>query len=340
MAKMCRWVSVIAVMLAGASMAPAGGHAADPFVLRDRRSHRHHRQHAGRADAIRRLARDDDARALSEARAGRCAISGSAATRSRPDCGRRISARPTSGSVEGALRSAVTRRIASTAPTPRRTSSSRSSATTSPTPARKGSKRSSSSSATGSRTRWRRSTTSKSAPRLVVFSPDCARKSRQSRSAGRPGEQQTAGRLCQGDGRGGTGARGVRFVDLFTPSRALYSAAKSRLDDQGRAPEQRRATARLARSSTANCSGPRRRTRSRTSNALRQAVVDKDFHWFNRYRTTDGFATYGDRAFLTFIRGNPAEREPGADHVCEGRRAPDQLRSAAARIVGAGRDDR
>jgi glucose/arabinose dehydrogenase len=33
--------------------------------------------------------------------------------------------------------------------------------------------------------------------------------------------------------------------------------------------------------------------------------VDKSFHWFNRYRATDGFATYGDRAFLTFIRGNP-----------------------------------
>src|SRR6185436_2147739 len=38
---------------------------------------------------------------------------------------------------------------------------------------------------------------------------------------------------------------------------------------------------------------------------VRQAVMDKDFHWFNRYRTTDGFATFGDRAFLTFLRGNP-----------------------------------
>ena len=43
---------------------------------------------------------------------------------------------------------------------------------------------------------------------------------------------------------------------------------------------------------------------------LRQAVVDKNFHWFNRYRATDGFATYGDRAFLTFIRGNPRNVNP------------------------------
>ena len=38
--------------------------------------------------------------------------------------------------------------------------------------------------------------------------------------------------------------------------------------------------------------------------------MDKNFHWFNRYRTTDGFATYGDRAFLTFIRGNPRNVNP------------------------------
>ena len=39
---------------------------------------------------------------------------------------------------------------------------------------------------------------------------------------------------------------------------------------------------------------------------LRQAVVDKDFHWFNRYRVTDGYSTYGDRAFLNFVRGTPS----------------------------------
>jgi putative heme-binding domain-containing protein len=33
---------------------------------------------------------------------------------------------------------------------------------------------------------------------------------------------------------------------------------------------------------------------------LRQAVLDKNFYWSNRYRTTDGYSTYGDRAFLRF----------------------------------------
>src|SRR5262249_33742464 len=33
---------------------------------------------------------------------------------------------------------------------------------------------------------------------------------------------------------------------------------------------------------------------------LRQAVLDKNFHWFQRYRTTDGYSIYGGRAGLVF----------------------------------------
>ncbi len=36
---------------------------------------------------------------------------------------------------------------------------------------------------------------------------------------------------------------------------------------------------------------------------LRKAVNDKNFYWFNRYRVTDGYSTYGDRAFLKFAEG-------------------------------------
>ncbi len=34
---------------------------------------------------------------------------------------------------------------------------------------------------------------------------------------------------------------------------------------------------------------------------LRQAVVDKDFVWFERYRTTDGYSIFGGRADLKFV---------------------------------------
>ncbi len=34
-----------------------------------------------------------------------------------------------------------------------------------------------------------------------------------------------------------------------------------------------------------------------------RAVLDKNFYWYNRYRVTDGYSTYGDRAFLKFSEG-------------------------------------
>jgi putative heme-binding domain-containing protein len=36
---------------------------------------------------------------------------------------------------------------------------------------------------------------------------------------------------------------------------------------------------------------------------LRSAVNDKNWYWFHRYRATDGYSTYGDRAFLRFVNG-------------------------------------
>ena len=40
-----------------------------------------------------------------------------------------------------------------------------------------------------------------------------------------------------------------------------------------------------------------------TLEKLRQAVLDKNFYWFNRYRTVDGYSIYGGRADLQFVDG-------------------------------------
>lgn len=40
-----------------------------------------------------------------------------------------------------------------------------------------------------------------------------------------------------------------------------------------------------------------------TTNALRNAVNDKNWYWYQRYRATDGYSTFGDRAFLKFVGG-------------------------------------
>jgi glucose/arabinose dehydrogenase/azurin/lysophospholipase L1-like esterase len=104
-------------------------------------------------------------------------------------------------------------------------------------------------------------------------------------------------------------AKGVRFVDLFTPSRQLYGSAKSPLTINGihlNADGDRRIAEVIDRALFGQAAAPRESYLT----TLRQAVLDKNFHWFNRYRTTDGFATFGDRAFLTFIRGNPRDVNP------------------------------
>lgn len=36
---------------------------------------------------------------------------------------------------------------------------------------------------------------------------------------------------------------------------------------------------------------------------LRKAVNDKNWYWYQRYRATDGYSTFGDRAFLKFVGG-------------------------------------
>ena len=37
--------------------------------------------------------------------------------------------------------------------------------------------------------------------------------------------------------------------------------------------------------------------------AIRTAVKEKNFFYFNRYRTTDGYSIYGGRAGLKFVKG-------------------------------------
>ena len=43
--------------------------------------------------------------------------------------------------------------------------------------------------------------------------------------------------------------------------------------------------------------------RRRDLEKLRQAVLDKNFYWFNRYRTVDGYSIFGGRADLSFTDG-------------------------------------
>lgn len=57
---------------------------------------------------------------------------------------------------------------------------------------------------------------------------------------------------------------------------------------------------------------------------LRQTVLDKNFYWYNRYRVTDGYSTYGDRAFLRFAEGGAGYGE-GLSNYTVGQRELDVL---------------
>ncbi|MGA0326851.1 MAG: PVC-type heme-binding CxxCH protein [Limisphaerales bacterium] len=93
--------------------------------------------------------------------------------------------------------------------------------------------------------------------------------------------------------------KNVTFVDLFAASQALYQASDKpltlngiHLNDEGN-----RLVGQFIASTLLNT------TVSATSQleALRQLVLDKNVHWFNRYRATDGNDVWGGRSTLKFV---------------------------------------
>ena len=207
------------------------------------RPHRHHRQHAGRTSAVRRLARDA------------CSTRGFRSTtwsfRNLGFSGDEVVTRLRSKnfgtpdewlSGQAGARSAAIRRTASTASTRRPTSSSRSSATTSRTPARPDCRRSGSSSA-----EWIRHTLVAAVQRAARRRGSCC--SRRSRT------KISAIPTCRTGARTTCGSRSTRerwakwrgrttclFVDLFTPEPGAVRDDGRAAHDQRHPPQRAKAT--------------------------------------------------------------------------------------------------
>jgi putative heme-binding domain-containing protein len=105
-------------------------------------------------------------------------------------------------------------------------------------------------------------------------------------------------------------ANHVPFVDLFRASKELYTRAARPLTlngvhftEQG---NQKLAEA-IDRDLFPKADGPARTTEQMEK--VRQAVLDRNFYWFNRYRTVDGYSVYGGRAGLTFTEFDPKTRK-------------------------------
>jgi putative membrane-bound dehydrogenase-like protein len=91
---------------------------------------------------------------------------------------------------------------------------------------------------------------------------------------------------------------GVGFVDLFHPTLKLFQSAKSPLTINGvhLSEEGNRLLAEVIATSLLG----NRVSASMAMAPLRSAVLDKDNHWNNRYRSRDGNDVWGGRSTLTF----------------------------------------
>ncbi len=92
---------------------------------------------------------------------------------------------------------------------------------------------------------------------------------------------------------------GVAFVDIFNPSQALFKAARAPLTINGvhLTSEGNRQLAEVIVRALAG----KQVKATPAWEKLRLAVVDKDYHWNNRYRARDGNDVWGGRSTLQFF---------------------------------------
>ncbi|MBS0263441.1 MAG: HEAT repeat domain-containing protein [Planctomycetes bacterium] len=145
-----------------------------------------------------------------------------------------------------------------------------------------------------------------SAPRIVLFSPIAQEPVNDPNLA--PKETVAANNqriaLYVGAMKEVAASNEVTFVDLFTPTLAHFQAGKGpqltingvHLNLQG--------DQFVGNVISQALFGPLSDAPAAAKlEKLRQAINDKNFYWFNRYRATDGFSTFGERAFLKFSEG-------------------------------------
>ncbi len=91
---------------------------------------------------------------------------------------------------------------------------------------------------------------------------------------------------------------GVTFVDLFHPSQQLFNESKTPLTING-VHLTEEGNKQLAEVIASALLGQQVKA-SKTHEPLRQAVLDKNYHWNNRYRSRDGNDVWGGRSTLQF----------------------------------------
>jgi len=94
-------------------------------------------------------------------------------------------------------------------------------------------------------------------------------------------------------------SKGLTFVDLFSATQALYRSSSVPLTING-VHLNEEGNRQVAEVIAQELLGKRIRATS-SLESLREAILDKNWHWFNRYRATDGNDVWGGRSTLTFV---------------------------------------
>ncbi|HEX8201866.1 MAG TPA: GDSL-type esterase/lipase family protein, partial [Isosphaeraceae bacterium] len=141
------------------------------------------------------------------------------------------------------------------------------------------------------------------APRLVLFSP-IAHEDLHDRNLPDGAEHNRNLAIYSAAMADIARTNGVPFVDLFHPTAARYEQDPQPLTINGIHLNEH-GNQQLAQfiDATLFPDGPAPRRDPPALERLRQAIIAKDFVWFNRYRTVDGYSIYGGRADLAFVGG-------------------------------------
>jgi len=141
-----------------------------------------------------------------------------------------------------------------------------------------------------------------SAPRIVLFSP-IAHEDLKDRNL--PNGVENNKRLAKYTAAMAEVAKAnkVVFVDLFKLSKGLYAKSDQPLTINGvhMSPYGNHLLAEAVDKALFPKDASTRTTEGLEK--VRQAVLDRNFHWWHRYRTVDGFSIYGGRAGLKFVKG-------------------------------------
>jgi len=147
----------------------------------------------------------------------------------------------------------------------------------------------------------------KSAPRLVIFSP-IAHENLNSPHLPNGKKNNRNLKLYTRAMQEVCNSKGVRFVDLFTPTHKLYANAKKPLTMNGihLLDHGNRALAGVIVKKLYGEAG-KFDTSEKELLRLRDVVLDKNLHWFSRYRVVDGYNVYGGRSKLAWFGQSNAD---------------------------------